>query len=195
MTCPRQGCRHGRRGRAALHVVTVALSAAIAISVSAAASGCLFGAQGELRDRRFENADVDYELGLPGEGWQQVKLKTADVAWFNDTLGATLLVNSHCEGVQDAPLAALANELMIGMTDREVVGENVVPFARREGLERVATGKLDGVARTLAMFVLKKDGCVYDVVFEAAPERFDDGLPAYRRVRDGLVIGPRRGRG
>mgnify|MGYP003352761573 CR=1 FL=1 len=53
---------------------------------------------------------------------------------------------------------------------------------------------LDGVPVEMETTVLKKDGCVYDVVYDAPPTHFDVGLPAFRRVRDGLVVGPRRDR-
>ena len=54
------------------------------------------------------------------------------------------------------------------------------------------TADLDGVPMRYDVWVLKKDGCVYDVVYDAAPLKFDEGLAAYRRVRDGLDVGARR---
>ncbi|MBM4282074.1 MAG: hypothetical protein FJ137_15385 [Deltaproteobacteria bacterium] len=157
-------------------------------------SGCLFGGGAELRDNRFEDAHVGYAVGLPGDGWQRVRVATANGAWFDEQNGAALLVNSHCEGVRDAPLEGLALELMIGTTERAVQEQRVLPFDGREALEMVTTGKLDGVERQRALFVLKKDGCVYDIVYDAPPATFATGLPAYRRVRDGMVVGPRRDR-
>lgn len=168
---------------------------ALFVVVALGSGGCfLFGNDGHLRDNRFEDDHVGYTIGLPGEGWRRVTIPTANVAWVDDDDGAALLVNSHCDGVQDAPLEGLAGELMIGMTERDVQEQRVVPFAGREALEMMASGKLDGVLRQRALFVLKKDGCVYDVVYDAPPVHFDAGLPAFRRVRDGLVVGHRRDR-
>jgi hypothetical protein len=169
------------------------LVSSLAFGAGAAVAGC-FGHDdaGQLRDNHFQNAHVDYAVGLPGEGWQRVKVETANIAWVDSSGGRALLVNSHCEGVQDAPLSGLAGELMIGMTERAVQEERLLPFAGREALEMVATGKLDGVVRRRALFVLKKDGCVYDIVYDAPPSSFAVGLDAYHRVRDGLAIGPRR---
>jgi hypothetical protein len=174
--------------------VTHRLSAALVLLLPGVGGCFLFGDGGQLRDNRFEDNHVAYSIGLPGEGWQRVKLPTANVAWFDDAAGAALLVNSHCEGVQDAPLQGLAGELLIGMTEREVHEQRVVPFSGREALEMTASGKLDGVLRRRALFVLKKDGCVYDVVYDAPPDAFDAGLPAFGRVRDGLVVHGRRDR-
>lgn len=120
---------------------------------------------GELKDGAYHDNKVSYRLGLPGDGWDRLKLDTANVAWFNPALSASLMANSHCDGVKDAPLTGLTEDLLIGITDRAVVSQQPRPWARREALETIATGKLDGVDRKLALFVLKKDGCVYDFMY------------------------------
>lgn len=157
------------------------------------ASGC-WGTTGRLVDNRFEDGKVSYTVGTPGEGWRPLQINRADIAWHNPDLGAGLLVNSACEGVQDSPLIGLTNELLIGTTEREIIEQDVIPWSRREALESVVLGKLDGVPRKRAIFVLKKDGCVYDIVYDAPPTTFDAGLPAYRRVRDGFDVGLRNDR-
>jgi len=169
------------------------LLAVLVVAPAVLLSCCGTGAS--LKDNRFENDHVGYGLGAPGEGWTQVKLEGTDVVWHNPALAAGLLVNSHCEGVADSPLEGLTGELMMGSTEREILSQIVRPASGREAMETVATAKLDGVLRKRALYVLKKDGCVYDVVYDAAPDRFDAGLDAYHRVRDGLVVGPRRDRG
>jgi hypothetical protein len=158
-----------------------------------AASGCWW-TSGQLIDHRFHDDRVSYAVGDPGEGWQRLRLERADVAWHNPTLGAGLLVNSACEGVQDSPLAGLTNELLIGTTERELIEQTLLPWSRREALESTVVGKLDGVVRKRVLFVLKKDGCVYDIVYDAPPTTFEAGLASYRRVRDGFDVGPRRDR-
>lgn len=172
------------------HRVIVRLLASLVVVVI---SGC-WGTTGHLVDNRFEDDKVSYSVGLPGEGWRRLQIERADIAWHNAALGAGLLVNSACEGVQDSPLVGLTNELLIGTTEREIIEQTTLPWSRREALESIVTGKLDGVPRKRALFVLKKDGCVYDIVYDAPPLSFDAGLPAYRRVRDGFDVGLRRDR-
>lgn len=165
----------------------------VATTACALTTGC-WGGHGHLVENRFEDDKVSYDIGLPGEGWKPLQLDRADVAWHHPGLGAGLLVNSACEGVQDSPLIGLTNELLIGTTEREILEQNLVPWSKREALESIVTGKLDGVPRKRALFVLKKDGCVYDIVYDAPPASFEDGLAAYRRVRDGFNVGLRRDR-
>jgi hypothetical protein len=158
----------------------------LACSLSA---GCV--CDGQLRDGTFRDSKVSYKVGLPGTGWSDLHLDTANVAWFNEALSASLMVNSHCEGVKDAPLAGLTEDLLMGLSDREVVSQTLKPWASREALETIATGKLDGVERKLALFVLKRDGCVYDIVLSAGPEKFEGALAAFARVRDGFDVNAR----
>lgn len=145
-----------------------------------------------LKDGVYEDARVNYRVSEPSDGWRQVRVASANAAWLHDELGASLLVNSHCEGVQDAPLEALANHLLIGWTEREVLDQRKFELSRREALEQEVSAKLDGVPRRLMLLVLKKDGCVYDVVLSAPPESFSRAKAGYERVAGSLDIGPRR---
>lgn len=145
-----------------------------------------------LEDGVYQDEHVAYRVSGPSDGWREVRVETANAAWLHDELGASLLVNSHCEGVQDAPLEALANHLLIGWTEREIVAERKLELSRREALEREVSAKLDGVPRRLMLLVLKKDGCVYDVVLSSSPESFPRAKAAYERVVGSLDIAPRR---
>ncbi len=163
----------------------------LAAAVAVAVLGCT-GPQ--LKDNTFDDGTVRYDVGAPGKGWQPLRLQTANAAWHNDALDASLLVNSHCEGVKDSPLAGLTSDLLMGMTDRQMLAQKVIPWSRREAMESTAKAKLDGVARQFRLFVLKKDGCVYDIVLDADPSTFASAEPAYTRVRDGFDVAPRRDR-
>ena len=144
-----------------------------------------------LHDGEYRDAQVRYTLGAPGPGWAPLSVEDANAAWIQTDTQATLLVNAHCQGVDDAPLEALSRHLVFGMTERKVSHQERLMISRREALETELTAKLDGVPRKLKMLVLKKDGCVYDVVLASPPEAFQRALPAYRQVKAGLDIKPR----
>lgn len=172
-----------------------ALPLAILPVVLALSACALGGGGGHLENGRFRDQTVAYAVGAPGPGWKELTLRTANVAWFNDALQASLLVNSHCEGVGDSSLEGLTNDLLMGMTERQILSQARLPSSRREALESIATAKLDGVPRKLTLFVLKKDSCVYDIVLDASPATFDAARPAYEQVRDGFHVDARQDRG
>jgi hypothetical protein len=193
-----QASRRGARAQSRLQSATSSTAPRsglpAVLGIALIMSGC-WGSTGSYVDRRFEDDHVHYNVGEPGPTWTRVALESTNVAWHNRELAAGILVNSHCEGVKAAPLAGLTGELMMGSTEREVLSQTLRAFSGREALETIARSKIDGVVRQRAMFVLKKDGCVYDVIYDAPPDQFAAGLADYQKVRDGLEVGPRRDRG
>ncbi len=142
----------------------------------------------------YDNGVVRYRAEKPPAEWKPVDVDNADLAWHNPTLGAAILMNTHCEGVEDAPLEALTQHLTIGMTEREILAQRKFMHSGREALETEMTAKLDGVQRHMELLVIKKDGCVYDIVLDAPPDRFPAARAQYERLRDSFSIERRPGR-
>jgi len=104
-----------------------------------------------------------------------VDVPDSDLAFRDDPHEASILVNSRCASADgDAPLIALEGHLIMGTTDRHVGREDVVPFDGREALHAVLTARLDGVPMAYDIYVLKKDGCVYDLVYLTVPQSTSD---------------------
>ncbi|MEZ4389869.1 MAG: hypothetical protein R3A48_02145 [Polyangiales bacterium] len=76
--------------------------------------------------------------------------------------------------------------LLIGFTRREVSLEETVPFDQREARHVVLTARLDGVPRGIELYVMKKDGCVYDLGLIAPPERFDAARASFASFARGF---------
>jgi hypothetical protein len=66
------------------------------------------------------------------------------------------------------------------------VKEETVPFDRREARHTVMKAKLDGVPLVWDAYVMKKNGCVYDMVYVAPPDRFEEGTAAFERFAQGF---------
>lgn len=140
---------------------------AVAIAALQAACG---GGNGELRGDTFSADETTYDIGDLARGWEAIDAPDPnDLAWANDGLAAVIQVNSSCDPALDIPLEALTTHLLIGFTEREIVTQERVPMASREALRTHVRAKLDGVLREMLLFVLKKDGCVYDFSLVAPP--------------------------
>ncbi|MCU1282223.1 MAG: hypothetical protein JWM53_5769 [bacterium] len=159
-----------------------ARAAALGLLV-ASSVGC--GAHTSLRDGVYHTAHAAFRLGSLGPGWQR-QSSDADVAFYEPQLDAMIMANSECPAEHDAPLKVATNSLLIGFTDREIVDEELVPLAGREALHRRLRAKLDGVALTLDLFVLKKDGCIYDLVYLSPPETVARGAADFARFVAGF---------
>jgi hypothetical protein len=143
-----------------------------------ASAGCSVGLEGNT----FRGNGFAFRIGAPPESWRRVEISHAALAFRDERDGASVVVNARC-GVdgEDVPLAALTQHLFLRFTEREILEQTVVPFDRREAMRTVLTAKLDGVPMKFEVWVLKKDGCVYDLGFMAQAARFASGAQEFER--------------
>jgi hypothetical protein len=126
-------------------------------------------------------------LGPVPAGWEQLKVDGADLAYRDASHGASVLFDVRCgQKDDDAPLSVLTGHLIMGTTERAVEIEETVPFDGREALHTQMRAKLDGVPMQYGIYVMKKDGCVYDLVYVAPSDRFADGAADFERFARGL---------
>lgn len=146
-------------------------------TVPAGGAGC--GGE-RLEANVYRGEGFAFRVGGVPAGWERIDVSDAALAWRDRDAAATVLVNGRCDrDGEDVPLTALTQHLFLRFTDREVTTEETVPFDGREALHTVLTAKLDGVPKRFSVWVLKKDGCVYDLVYVADPARFDRGVGAF----------------
>ncbi len=138
----------------------------------------------------YRGRDVSFRLSPVPSTWRRVSLPSADLAFRDEPHDASVLVNSRCSSSdRDAPLVSLTEHLIIGTTDRHVSREETIPFDAREARHTVLTARLDGVPMKYDIFVLKKDGCVFDLVYVAAPEA-SAGVDEFDRFVQGFHTVP-----
>lgn len=135
-----------------------------------------------------------FQLPPAPQGWRRVDVTDASLAFRDDTHDASILVNARCHKPdEDTPLVALTNHLLMGSTAREVATQATEPFDRREALHTRGSAKWDGVPMAHDIFVLKKDGCVYDFVYTGEPSHAEAGVPAFEQFVRGFRTLPGSG--
>jgi hypothetical protein len=160
----------------------VALPAALA-----AAAGCGHGST--LEGDVLQKGDVRIQVGPVAPTWRRVRVEGADLAFRDDEKEGSALFDARCgQRDDDAPLTALTEHLIMGTTERQFDSQEVVPFDRREAMHTVLRAKLDGVPMQYDIYVMKKDGCVYDLVYVAPPARFADGAADFQRFVQGMRV-------
>jgi hypothetical protein len=138
--------------------------------VAAFAPAC---ARDAWSDGAFHKEGRTVTLGTAPPSWQRIDVDGADLA-FRD---------SSREG---SALSVLTEHLIMGTTERQFDAQDVIPFDGREAMHSLLRAKLDGVPMRYDIYVLKKDGCVYDLVYVAPPDRFPDGSSEFERFAGGL---------
>jgi hypothetical protein len=136
----------------------------------------------------YRDEVVSYRVGDIPPSWRRIEVTNANLAFRDERDEASVLVNGRCgHRDDDTPLPALTNHLIMGTTDREFASQEIVPgFDGREALHTVMRAKLDGVVMQYDIFVMKKDGCIYDLVYVAPPDAFKQGAPAFERFAQGF---------
>jgi hypothetical protein len=118
----------------------------------------------------YRGRDVAFHVASPPAAWRRVTIPASDLAFRDDPHDASILVNSRCAASdRDAPLLSLTEHLIIGTTARHITREETVPFDGREARHTVLEARLDGVPMAYDIYVMKKDGCVYDLVYVTVP--------------------------
>lgn len=165
-----------------------ALVCAVAIAVSASCFAC---SGAGLEGTTYRGEGFAFRIARPPESWARIHVSHASLAYRDEKNLAVAAVNGRCEADHDdVPLVALTQQLFIGLTDREVVSQEDVPFDGREALHTVVVAKLDGVPQKFDVWVLKKDGCVYDLYYVAPPDKYAAGAPDFERFVHGFATIP-----
>jgi hypothetical protein len=150
----------------------------------------LFGACGggaSFQRGIYDDGTVRYQVGTPGGSFQRVEVSDNDLAFFNPDLG-TIAVNSTCRDYEDVPERALMNHLLFGTRERVYRTDEIVTLDGRGALHNVIDLELDGVPLTLEVYLMKKDGCVYDLSRTSSREAFAAGRPAFQAFVSGFKV-------
>jgi len=139
-------------------------SAALVIALTAL--GCASGPS--FDGRVYHSDEFAFRVGPTPGSWRPIEVNHALLAFRDDQHGATVAVNGRCNlDGDDVPLASLTHHLFLHFTERQVHSQKRVDVAGRESLRTEITASLDGVPKRYVVYVLKKDGCVFDFMLIA----------------------------
>jgi hypothetical protein len=139
--------------------------------LTAAACGGTHAPPAKYESSTFTRGDETFHVDPPPR-WKPVK-SSGDLAWRAPDVDAVIAANATCRGHQDAPLSVLVNDLVMGTTEREVLLDETAMLDGRETRHQVVRAKLDGVPLVYDLYVLKKDGCVYDLTLVTPPRSYE----------------------
>jgi hypothetical protein len=163
------------------------------IALASLLAGCAHAPRGHIAAEaggadRVCAGDVCYRVGALDDKWRLVHQEGTSAGWYSDALGGVISANASCRDDAEAtPLTSLTHQLLIGYTERRIESQARVPLDRREALRTRVTAKLDGVPVTLDLYVLKRNGCIFDLSYAAPPDAFARGSDDFQRFVDGFA--------
>jgi hypothetical protein len=138
----------------------------VAILAVAAATVAGSGCAGSRFDGQvYRDGELAFRVGPIPSDWRRIEAESTLLAFRDDGDGATIAVNGRCgKDGDDVPLEALTHHLFLHFTDRKVLSQRTVSLDGRDALVTEMVAELDGVPKHFTVYVIKKDGCVYDFV-------------------------------
>ena len=159
------------------------------IVAAAFVAGCAHG--DAFEGGVLQKGALRIEVGPVASSWRRIHVPGADLAFRDDDRDGSALFDVRCGGRDDdAPLAILTQNLVMGTTERDFESQEVIPFDQREAMHSRLRAKLDGVPMQYDIYVMKKDGCVYDLAYLAPPSSFARGVPGFERFVSGFSTLP-----
>jgi len=108
--------------------------------------------------------------------WKGPKIRLKQLIHENDPLQATIVTDALCgPKYDDGPLPKLAAEMFQKMTDRKIASQITLTIDGRSAYRMRGQGRMDGVLLEMDVVVLKKNLCLYDMVYVAPPAAFSRG--------------------
>lgn len=135
-------------------------AAAFGLAVALLVSGC---AGSRFNGTVYDDGVLRFRTGPVPSSWHGIDADGTLLAFRDDAAPATVALNGRC-GVDgdDVPLPSLTQHLFLQFTEREQKSQGELNLDGRAALRTEMVGKLDGVPKHFIVYVLKKDGCVYD---------------------------------
>ncbi len=115
-----------------------------------------------FRDGVYSDEHVRYRVGALPASWKPVEVDGNNLAFHEPGMG-TIGVNATCTEYEDVPAEALVNHLLFDTTSRRFLVEETVTLDGRGARHVVVQLELDGAPLEFEIFLLKKDGCVFDL--------------------------------
>ena len=130
---------------------------------------------GKLKGRVYQSEYTSYEIGELPDRWKRINIEGGDVAFLNESIGATITVDSTCNKKGKYSLKALSESLLIGIEDKKLIQSKEITVGGENALSSIYTGKLDGVPLKINAVVFKKGNCIYDFTYISSPDNFSSG--------------------
>src|SRR5262249_33984702 len=127
--------------------------------------------------------------GALGPEWTIVEQNGRPVGWYNGHVGGVIQASETCKKNDVSGLEALTKALLVGYTDVHRRSSEPGRLGGRDALHSLVDVKLDGVPMTLDLYVVKRNDCVYDLVYAAPPEQAGAGRADFRRFVAGYFRG------
>jgi hypothetical protein len=141
---------------------------------------------GRVIGQQFVSPAYAFAVPLPGDEWQPVAGEPSVLTLTHAHLAAGITISVTCDRERDVPLNILTRHLFFGFNHIEVLQQEPQALNDVPALKTVARARLDAREVQIYSYVVRRDGCVYDMVYFARPQDFSRGEPSFEQMMAGF---------
>lgn len=145
-----------------------AVSAAVCLCVLM--SSC---ATGRALEGLYRDEAKHFQVRLPQDGWRVTETRGTDLVLRDTRSAARMAVAARCPAQETGPLPALVRHLHFGLRQVERLRQEEVVLDGAAGLDTIVTGSWEGASVQIRSVVIRRNGCLYDLLYVAPPDTFE----------------------
>ncbi len=145
------------------------LGAAVAGWVCVLLTGCVAG---RTLDALYRDTAKGFQVELPRNGWQITEAPGTDLVLRDTRSAARMAVAANCPGTETGPLPALVRHLFFGFRQVKWLRQERILLNDVVGLDTVITGTWEGTSMQIRSVVIRRKGCLYDLLYVAPSSAF-----------------------
>jgi hypothetical protein len=165
---------HGRTAR--IPTFTVWQRTALMLLALLTTAAC---AAGSIRDGAYRDPHDRFTLRLPPARWQLASLDGAALAFRAPDLDAGMGLRVDCDSPEPGPLPWVARHLFFGLSNKRIDASERLTRSDASGVRTRLRARLDDRPVEVDAVTMRRESCLYDFVYVAPPERFEEGQPDF----------------
>ncbi len=147
-------------------------------------------AAGSIRDGVYRDGHDRFTVRLPSARWQPVSLDGATLAFRAADLDAGMGFHADCANPEPGPLPWVARHLFFGLANTRIDANERLTRAGTSLVRTRLHGRLDGRPVEVEAVTMRDASCLFDFMYVAPPERFEEGRPDFDTFVQSWSPGP-----
>lgn len=165
---------HGRTVR--IPTFTVRCRTALMLLALLTAAAC---AVGSIRDGAYRDPYDRFTVRLPPARWQLASLDGAALIFHAPDLDAGMGLRVDCDSPEPGPLHWVARHLFFGLSNKRIDASEPLTRSDASGVRTRLRARLDDRPVEVDAVTMRRESCLYDFLYVAPPERFEEGRPDF----------------
>jgi len=132
-------------------------------------------AAGPRVDGLYRDPRDRFTVQRPPARWQLFSVEGAALAFRSQELAAAIGLRVDCGSPEAGPLPAVARHLFFGLSQAEIETREPMVLSGASGMRTRLRARLDDRPVEVDGITVRLQGCLYDFMYVAPPDRFERG--------------------